>query len=93
MVCDWLPYIEETTPRSRDEIVSRSLVLNAMLQISFGAPIPIIREWMERQKLDEDLSERERSILKKSNTALTDEKKATCGGISNAFGHSCGLAV
>jgi hypothetical protein len=75
MICDWLPHIEETTIRPKDEIVSRSLILLAMLQISFGAPIPFIRDWIARQGIDARLSEQERAILRKSNDELTEQEK------------------
>jgi uncharacterized protein DUF4272 len=78
-ICDWLPHIEETTVRPRDEIVGRSLVLLAILQIPFGAPIPFIRDWITRQGADAHLSKRERLILAKPNNNLTDQEKIDLG--------------
>lgn len=73
-VCDWLPWLEENEPRSREAVIRRALILNAMIQIHFGAPTVIIRGWIEHHALAADLSEQENAILQKSD--LTDQEDA-----------------
>jgi len=65
-VCDWLPWLDRTEPRSADSIIRRALVMNALVQIHFGAPIAVIRGWIEHNSLVRDLSARESAILRKS---------------------------
>jgi len=65
-VCDWLPWLDRTEPRSADSIIRRALVMNALIQIHFGAPIAVIRGWIEHNSLVRDLSARESAILRKS---------------------------
>jgi hypothetical protein len=72
---DWLPVLEPKSPRSNSDLINRALIVNAMLNIYFEAPIPIIAEWISKYDLDGDLSDWERGILSKTNTALTDQEK------------------
>lgn len=74
-ICDWLPHLEERTPRDRSDIVGRSLVLNAMLQIAFEAPTHVIRTWIEEHSLSQHLSPTERELLSKDNEELTQQEK------------------
>jgi hypothetical protein len=73
-ICDWLPHIERKKLRSRDEIVARALVLNAMLQIHFGAPTEVIEDWIERNDLTNSLSPREADILSTDNDELSEQE-------------------
>lgn len=75
-ICDWLPFLDaEATPREVDAIVRRALILNAMLQIYFKAPIHVIKEWIRRNGLEGDLSVSERAILDKEDDELTEQKR------------------
>ena len=74
-VCDWLPYIEPTTLRDSESIIARALILNAMLNIYFGAPIAVIREWIEQYDLTDELSPVEAGILSKDDAELTEQEK------------------
>jgi hypothetical protein len=74
-ICDWLPSPDpDTQPRSVLVIARRALILNALLQISFKAPIPIIKQWIETNGLEGDLAESERVVLAKSNAVLTQQE-------------------
>ncbi|AMR26715.1 hypothetical protein A0257_06070 [Hymenobacter psoromatis] len=70
-VNDWLPILEVSELRTISEIKGRMSVMNALLNIAFGAPIPIIKKWVETNNLGNHLSNTEKEILKKSNAKLT----------------------
>ncbi|UYZ61954.1 DUF4272 domain-containing protein [Hymenobacter weizhouensis] len=73
-VCDWLPILETPALRSIEEVKGRMSVLNALINISFEAPIPIIRDWLARHELEVFLSAEEEALLAKSNAELTDRE-------------------
>ena len=75
-ICDWLPYLDDRTIRPQGEIVGRALVLNAMLQIAFQAPTAIIKGWITAHDLVKHLSRKERELLQKDNSQLTDQETA-----------------
>jgi hypothetical protein len=75
-ICDWLPCIERADkPRELEAVVRRALILNAMLQIFFNAPIAVIKDWIIENGLANDLSESEREILDKEDDDLTDQEQ------------------
>src|SRR3712207_6507679 len=73
-ICDWLPYLDQTQPRSLPELVGRALVMNALLNIHFQAPVPIIRGWIDSHGLAAHLSNSERALLSKSNADLSEQE-------------------
>lgn len=72
-ICDWLPQLDRTEPRASSEVAERALVLHAMLQIYFGAPIDVIASWINANQLDFSLSRHERSLL--MNESLTEQER------------------
>lgn len=51
-MCDCLPFLErDAKPRELDAVVRRTLILNAMLQIYFKAPVAVIKDWITRNRL------------------------------------------
>jgi hypothetical protein len=70
-VNDWLPIIERPSMRSLDEIKGRMSVMNALINISFDAPIFIIKEWIGKSNFDHYLSKWETAILEKDSDDLT----------------------
>ena len=74
-ICDWLPWIEFTKMRDDEEVISRSLILNAMLQIAFGAPTEVIANWLEHHELTTFLSESEQSILARQTEDLSEQER------------------
>lgn len=70
-VNDWLPVLDRVRPRQAREIADRALVLNAMIQLAFGAPKPLIRAWIDANRLISALSEKERALLE-DEAPLTD---------------------
>ena len=72
---DWLPWIDRKTVRAQDEVVARALILNAMLQIYFKAPVAIIRGWISSNGLDHRLSTWERSLLSKADADVTEDER------------------
>lgn len=71
-VNSWLPYLNNPSLRSIDEIKGRMSVMTAMVNISFEAPIDIIKGWIEKYNLNKHLSKWETEILNKHNDDLTD---------------------
>jgi len=62
-ICDWLPWLDHNTPREKEAVCNRALCMHAMIQIAFGAPRPVIRAWLERNRLLHALSSREQKVL------------------------------
>src|SRR5262245_61391604 len=75
-ICDWLPVLDrDVQPRELAAVVHRALILNAMLQIYFQAPVAVINDWIDRNGLADDLSASERGILEKDDTDLTEQER------------------
>ncbi len=74
-VLDGLPWLDRTRPREPKEVADRALVMNALLQIYFGAPTNIIDAWITSNDLRASLSRRESQILRKSSTELSQQEK------------------
>lgn len=73
----WLPILEDPTLRSLTAIKGRMSVMNALINISFEAPIPVIKDWIDEQNLTEHLSNWEKEILGKSNEELSHQESNT----------------
>lgn len=67
---DWLPILENPNLRSQDELIGRMSVMNALINISFEAPVEIIKQWIEDQQLSHHLSTWEKEILTKTQADL-----------------------
>ncbi|WP_125205893.1 DUF4272 domain-containing protein [Capsulimonas corticalis] len=72
---DWLPYIERNSPRPQSDLIARALILNALVNIAYGAPIPVIKKWITDNGLTAYLSKKERLLLEKRNEDLTDQEQ------------------
>jgi Domain of unknown function (DUF4272) len=71
-VCDWLPILEIAQLRSLDDIKGRMSVMNALINISFGAPTYIIESWLEKHDLSQHLSTAEKKIVTANDHELTE---------------------
>lgn len=71
-ICDWLPYLDRTEPRASAEVAERALVLHAMLQIYFGAPVELIAAWIKANQLEFSLSQHARAML--TNESVTEQE-------------------
>ena len=67
---DWLPILEQPNLRSQEELIGRMSVMNALINISFDAPVEIVNQWIENQKLTNHLSGWEKEILTKTQDNL-----------------------
>jgi Domain of unknown function (DUF4272) len=74
-ICDWLPWLDRTNPRESTEVADRALVLHAMLQIYFGAPVHVIASWIKTNRLEVSLSRQDRSTLNKQLSELTEQER------------------
>jgi hypothetical protein len=74
-ICDWLPVYEITEMRSDNEIISRSLIMNAMINIAFNAPIVHIKNYIDDNQLTEHLSEVEKYILTQTQETISEQDK------------------
>ncbi|UOR04469.1 DUF4272 domain-containing protein [Hymenobacter aerilatus] len=71
---DWLPYLDQPALRDIEEVKGRMSVLNALINISFEAPIAVIREWIQRHGLEVFLSAEEEELLTKDNDDLAQQE-------------------
>lgn len=62
-VCDWLPFIEVTTPRQAAEVARRALVLGAVIPLAFNAPRQFLQDWIRNNGLEGDLSPKESALV------------------------------
>lgn len=69
--------IEEPHIRTLDDIKGRMAVMNALINISFEAPIPVIKDWLEQYDLSKYLSNWEKEILEKTNKELSHRETNT----------------
>ncbi|HEX9937474.1 MAG TPA: DUF4272 domain-containing protein [Longimicrobium sp.] len=67
-------------PRPLEEVVGRALVMNALLNLHFRAPVEVVRRWVEANGVAEHLSPRERALLAKPNAEVTPEERAELRG-------------
>ncbi len=71
----WLPPLDAGRPRPLDEVVGRALVMNALVNVYFNAPIPVIRQWIEANGVEPHLTPRERALLAKTNAELGKQER------------------
>lgn len=74
-ICNWLPELEYKGIKSAPEIMKRASVLNALINVAFEAPTYIIKEWIKDNKLYDELTEKEKSILEKQTNELSQQEK------------------
>ena len=85
-ICDWLPIIERNNQmRSNDELINRALILNAIVNIYFKAPVFIIKDWIEKYKLTPFLSKYEKELLDKKNENLTEQENTNILWLNEAL--------
>ena len=60
-----LPQIDlaEMQPRESQEVADRAMVLNVLVCMSFGAPLKLVRPWLEEHRLTSVLSPEEQEIV------------------------------
>ena len=73
-ICDWLPVLETVAVRTATEVRGRMSVLNALINISFKAPVEIIRDWIGAQDLRAFLSAEETQLLAKEDDELKEQE-------------------
>lgn len=73
-ICNWLPILDTPAVRAVAEVQGRMSVLNALINISFSAPISVIRDWLTEHELNVFVSEEEEQLLAKTNDELTDRE-------------------
>lgn len=75
-ICDWLPVIdsEELSPRETHEVASRALALNVLIHLSFGAPVQMMRDWLEKHALLDALTPDDLRVIKAARDPDQDKK-------------------
>ena len=73
-ISDSLPDLDYSSIRPREAIVSRALILNALLQIAFNNPTEFVETWLEDKELLERLTPWESSVLARNNHELSEEE-------------------
>lgn len=71
-VNEWLPILEAPDTRALEDIRGRMSVMNALINISFEAPVKIIKDWISQSGLDTHLSEWEKAVLEKADEDLSN---------------------
>lgn len=66
--------------RPPEQVVGRALVMNALLNLHFRAPVEVVRRWVEANGVAEHLSPRERALLAKPNAEVTPQERAELRG-------------
>ncbi|HEU4556710.1 MAG TPA: DUF4272 domain-containing protein [Longimicrobium sp.] len=67
-------------PRPLEEVIGRALVMNALVNVHFRAPVEVVRRWVEANGVAEHLSPRERALLAKPNVEVTPQERAGLRG-------------
>ena len=73
-ICDHLPVLDITSPRQREAIAGRAVVLNGILQIHFGAPTDVVKRWIEKYGFASHLSKREAKLIEIPNDDLSSQQ-------------------
>jgi hypothetical protein len=71
----FLPILDETKIREKDELVHRIAITFAIFQIAMKAPISLIDKWIKDNELEIYLSEKEKTLLSKKNEDLSEQDK------------------
>ncbi|MGV3620475.1 MAG: DUF4272 domain-containing protein [Archangium sp.] len=73
-ICDWLPVLDVDVRklRSVDEVRDRALVMNALINLAFQAPVHIIAGWIRENGVEHALTEHERVLLTKTQLGEQD---------------------
>jgi uncharacterized protein DUF4272 len=74
---DWYPFIERRRLRRVSEVEDRALVLNVVINCSYGMPIDLAREWLGDHGLSSSLTAAEHEYL-----VAVDH-----GAAADSFGH------
>ena len=62
-VIGW-PVYDLTQMRSQQEIIDRALIMNAMINIAFNAPIELIKNYINDNNLTSSLSDAEKAYFR-----------------------------
>lgn len=73
-ICDWLPLLDVSEIRGIEGVRARMSVLNALINISFQAPVDVIREWLTQENLLVYVSPDESVVLTKPNAQLAEQE-------------------
>lgn len=71
--------------RTLEEVIGRALVMNALINVHFRAPVEVVRRWIEANGAAEHLSPRERALLAKPNAEVTSDERAGLRGYVEAL--------
>ena len=72
---DWLPVVEISGLRNPDDVANRALVMSAMIQLVFEAPLSVIKNWIIENQLNAALSHWDRRILEAPESGLSDQDR------------------
>ncbi|TGD78417.1 DUF4272 domain-containing protein [Hymenobacter wooponensis] len=75
-ICDWLPLLDAPELREVVDVRGRMSVVNALINISFQAPVAVISAWLAKENLLGHLSPEEAAILAKDDEHLTEQELA-----------------
>ncbi|HET7462910.1 MAG TPA: DUF4272 domain-containing protein [Longimicrobium sp.] len=70
----------QPTQRTLEDVVGRALVMNALVNLHFRAPVEVVRRWIEANGAAPHLSPRERALVAKANAEVTADERAGLRG-------------
>jgi hypothetical protein len=74
-VIDHLPFLDQASFRDSKEIAKRIMILTALFQLHLEAPKDIIKSWIEKNGLIENLTEKEKEYLKVDYKELPEQDR------------------
>lgn len=75
-ICAALPPLDRPFARDPVEVIGRALVMSALIQIWYKAPIPVVSDWIIYNKVDSYVTAAEENLLLKKNSELTRKETA-----------------
>jgi hypothetical protein len=74
------PPIAPRRLRPLEQVAGRALVMNALINVHFRAPVEVVRRWVEANGVTEHLSPRERALLAKPNAEVMPRERTELRG-------------
>jgi hypothetical protein len=74
-VMESLPHLDKPRFRDSEEVITRAVVLAALLQLHFGAPNEVIKAYLDSNGLSESLTTDENERLSKQYNDWSDQEK------------------
>jgi len=74
-VIDHLPFLQHPEFREPKDIAKRMMILIALFQLYLGAPVEVIEKWINKNRLQEKMTEEEKQFLKADFEDLSEQNQ------------------